>query len=136
MMRSLTRCRKASSSIYAVLLLIIITLASGAVLFNFVMANVNFAKSSFTSQMSALLVQSFTINATQITAWLENAGSALVEITGAYVNGLIVALANTVNIKPGSVGTTSLLGDFTKGATYTVKLLSVFNTVITFDVTY
>ena len=67
---------------------------------------------------------------------LENAGSALVEITGAYVNGLIVALANTVNIKPGSVGTTSLLGDFTKGATYTVKLLSVFNTVITFDATY
>jgi hypothetical protein len=86
--------------------------------------------------MSALLVQSFTINSTQITAWLQNAGNTLVEITGAYVNGLVAALANTVNIQPGSVGATSLLGDFTEGVTYTVKLLSVFNTVITFDVTY
>jgi hypothetical protein len=95
--RCLTRCRRASSSVYAVSLLIIITLASGVVLFNFVTANVNFAEGSFTSQISALLVQSFTVNATQITVWLENTGNTLVEITGAYVNGLIVALT-TVNI--------------------------------------
>jgi hypothetical protein len=116
--------------------MVIITFASGAVLFNFVMSNVNFAKNSFTSQMSALLVQSFTINATQITAWLQNTGNTLVEITGAYVNGLIAILTNSVNIQPGSVGATSLQGDFTKGGTYTVKLLSVFNTLITFDITY
>jgi hypothetical protein len=95
--RCYTRCRRASSSVYAVLLLVITTLASGVVLFNFVTANVNFAEGSFTSQISALLVQSFTVNATQITVWLENTGNTLVEITGAYVNGLIVALT-TVNI--------------------------------------
>jgi len=135
-MSNLTRCRKASSSVYAVLLTVIITFASGAVLFNFVMSNVNFAKNSFTSQMSALLVQSFTINATHITAWLQNAGNTLVEITGAYVDGLIAALTNTVNIQPGSVRATSLQGDFTKGGPYSVKLLSAFNTLITFDITY
>ena len=135
-MRNLTRCRKASSSVYAMILMVIITLASGAVLFNFVMSNVNFAKNSFTSQMSALLVQSFTIDATQIRVWLQNAGNTLVEITGAYVNGLIAAVTGDINIQPGSVGATSLQGDFTKGGTYSVKLLSAFNTVITFDITY
>ena len=121
---------------YAVLLLVILCFASGILLFNYAMSKVDFAKNMFSSQMSALLVQSFAINATHITAWLQNAGTALVEITGAYVNGLIAALADVVLIEPGSVGAAAMQGVYSKGYTYSVKLLSVFNTVIVFDVAY
>jgi len=131
-----TKGRKASSCVYAVSLMVIITFALGMVFFNFVTSKVDFAKNTFVSQMSAILLQSFRMNATHVTACLQNAGNAFIKITGAYVNGLAAALTDAVQIDPGSVGVASVVGIFTEGCTYTVKLLSVFDTVLSFNVRY
>jgi hypothetical protein len=108
----------------------------GYVFYGFVADKINFAKNIYSSQMSSLLLQSFSINATQITAWLENTGTALIEITGAYVNGAISTLVNIADIAPGSVEPASMLGTFTQGCTYTVKFLSALDTVISFKIKY
>ena len=131
-----TKGRKASSCVYAVSLMVIITFALGMVFFNFVTSKVDFAKNTFVSQMSAILLQSFRMNATHVTACLQNAGNAFIKITGAQVNGLAAALTDAVQIDPGSVGVASVVGIFTEGCTYTVKLLSVFDTVLSFNVRY
>lgn len=130
------RRRKASLPVYGVLLMLVMTCVMGFVFYGFVMDKVNLATGIFSSQMSSILLQSFSINATHITAWLENTGTALIEITGAYVNGFASALVNTADIAPGSVGVASMLGIFTQGCTYTVKFLSSFNTVMSFDIKY
>jgi hypothetical protein len=130
------RCRKASIPVFGALLMIIIIFIVGYMFFSFVMTKVDFAKGTFSAQMSRLLLQSFSINSTHVTAWLQNVGNTFITITGAYVNGAIAALTNAVQIEAGSVQTASLLGVFTEGCTYCVKLLSSCNTVISFDIAY
>jgi hypothetical protein len=122
--------------VYGVLLMLVMTSVMGFVLYGFVMDKVNFATGMFSSQMSSILLQSFSINATHITAWLQNTGTALVEITGAYVNGFASALVTTADIAPGSVGAASMLGIFIQGYTYNVRFLSAFNTVLSFDIKF
>lgn len=90
------RSRKGSTAVFAVLLLVLITFASGILFYNFVMSNISFATNTYNTQMVALLVKSFTINATHIVAFLQNTGAAMVEFTNAYVNGLITALVTLV----------------------------------------
>ena len=135
-MKNLIKAHRGIASIYATVLLIIVTFAFGIVYFNFVESNVDFMKNTFNSQMAGLLLKSFSTNATCITVWLQNAGASLIEITGAYVNGLIETLTTTVKIEPGSIGEVFLQGIFLKGSTYTIKLLSFFNTVVTFEIPY
>lgn len=135
-MRTHSRRRRASASVFGMLLIILMTCVMGYVFYGFVADKINFAKNIYSSQMSSLLLQSFSINATQITAWLENTGTALIEITGAYVNGAISTLVNIADIAPGSVEPASMLGTFTQGCTYTVKFLSALDTVISFKIKY
>jgi hypothetical protein len=135
-MRILTRGRRASLPVYGILLMLIMTCVIGVVFYGFVEDNVYLAKSLFSAQMSDILVRSVIINSTHIIAWLQNNGAALIEITGAYVNGLVSNLVNIANIAPGSIGAASMLGIFMQGYTYTVKLLSTFNTVVSFDIKY
>ena len=86
--------------------------------------------------MVALLVNSFTINATHIVAFLQNAGSALVEITTAYVNGLVTAIVNLAKIAPNAIGAVILTGNFLPGNTYSVKLANIFSTEVTFQASF
>jgi len=135
-MKNVIRARKAVSSVLSILLIFIIIIAAGIMLFNFVMGKVEFMKNTFNSQMTSLLLKSFTINSTHITVWLENIGNSLVRITSAYVNGLIATLTNNVLIKPGLTTAVFIQGMFMKGNTYDVRLLSTFNVVITFQIVY
>jgi hypothetical protein len=135
-LKNLIKARRGTASIYAIVLMVIVTFAFGILFFNFVVSKVDFAKNTFSSQMTGLLLNSFSTNATCITVWLQNAGASLVEITGAYVNGLIGTLTTIVKIEPSSIGEVFLQGIFVKGSTYTIKLLSVFNTLITFEIPY
>ena len=135
-MRGLIRCRRGSSSAYAVLLLVIMTCASGAVFFSFAVSQVDLAMDLCGLQLSVLLVQSLTINDARLTMWLRNAGNALVEITGGYVTRLIAALAGIVCVEPGSTSMTATKGLFTEACSYSVKLLSLFSTVLAFEITY
>jgi hypothetical protein len=130
------RSRKGSTAVFAVLLLVLITFASGILFYNFVMSNISFATNTYNTQMVALLVKSFTINATHIVAFLQNTGAAMVEFTNAYVNGLITALVTLVQIAPNAVGAAILQGDFLAGNTYTVKLANIFSTEVTFQASF
>ena len=118
------------------LLLVLITFASGILFYNFVMSNISFATNTYNTQMVALLVKSFTINATHIVAFLQNTGAAMVEFTNAYVNGLITALVTLVQIAPNAIGAAILQGDFLAGNTYTVKLANIFSTEVTFQASF
>ena len=100
------------------------------------MQNVSFATNTFNNQMTALLVNSFSINATHIVAFLQNTGSAFVEITTAYVNGLVTAIVNLVKIAPAAIGSVILAGNFVPGNTYNVKLGNIFNTEVTFQASF
>ena len=124
------------TAVFGVLLLVLVTLVSGILFYTFVMDNVNFATETFTTQMAGLLLNSFTMNSTHIVAFLKNTGSALVEITSAYVNGLITTITNLVKIPPNAVGSVILAGNFQHGNTYDVKLGTIFNTAATFEASF
>jgi hypothetical protein len=129
------RSRRGSSAVFAVLLLVLLTFVSGILFYTFVMQNISFATNTFSTQMTALLVNSFSINATHIVTFLQNTGASLIEITNAYVNGLITAIINIVKIAPNAIAAVILTGDFSPGTTYTVNLCNIF-TVVTFQVSF
>ena len=124
MKRQPKRSRRRSTAVFAVLLLILITF-SGSLFYTFAMDNISFAANTYKTQMVALLVNSFTINATHIVAFLQNTGSKLVEITTAYVNGLITAIVNLAKIAPNATSAVILTGNFLPGNTYSVKLANI-----------
>jgi len=135
-MKNIIKARKATSSVFAVLLIIIITIAFGIIFLNFVLSEVDFMKNTFNTQISGLVLKTFTINSTHITAWLQNGGIRLTKITGAYVNGLVAALPSTVQVEPSSTTVAYIKGTFIEGNMYAVELLSLFKTVITFEIAY
>ena len=130
------KTRRASTAVFGVILLVLVTFVSGILFYTFVMDNVNFATETFSTQMVGLLMKSFSINATHIVAFLQNTGSALVEIATAYVNGIVTAIVNLVKIAPAAIGSVILAGNFLPGNTYEVKLGSIFNTEVTFQASY
>jgi hypothetical protein len=86
--------------------------------------------------MVGLLVKSFSINATHIVAYLQNAGNEMIELTNAYINGLVASLTAMVKITPNAIAEAVLQGNFLPGNTYTVKLASIFNTEISFQASF
>ena len=90
----------------------------------------------FNAQMVAILLKSFTINATHVVAYLQNAGTKIIEITNAYVNGLIASLTAIVQVVPNALGAAILQGNFQPGNTYSIKLSTIFNTEITFQASF
>lgn len=130
------KSRRGSTAVFGVLLLVLITFVSGILFYTFVMQNISFATNTFSNQMAALLVNSFSINATHIVAFLQNTGSTLVEVTSAYINGLITAIVNMVKIAPNAIGAVVLAGSFIAGNMYSIKLGTIFNTDVTFQASF
>jgi hypothetical protein len=130
------KSRRASTAVFGVLLLVLVTFVSRILFYTFVMDNVSFATKSFNTQIAGLLMKSFSINATHIVAFLQNTGSKIIEITTAYVNGLVTAIVNLVKIAPEAIGSVILAGNFIPGNTYDVKLGSIFNTEVTFKASF
>jgi len=135
-MRKLARSRKGSSMVLATLLLVIVTLVAGVLFYNTIIGSVSSMTKNFNTQMSLLLLESSNINATHITAFIRNNSQYTVEILNAYVNSEIAFLVQTVKIAASSLGTTYVKGDYSKGATYSVKLAGMFGTLISFQVTF
>ena len=136
MNRQPKRSRRGSTAVFGVILLVLITFVSGILFYTFVMQNVSFATNTFSNQMAALLVNSFSINSTHIVAFLQNTGSKLVEITTAYVNGLITAIVNLVKIAPNAVEAVILAGSFIAGNVYNVKVGTIFGTDVNFEASF
>jgi len=135
-MKSITKSCDAISSVFATLLLIILVVISGLTLYNFVMSKVEFMQNMFDTQMSTLILKSFTINSTHLISWIQNTGGRIIKITAAYVNGLIAAVQGLSEIEPYSIQPIVITASFIKGNTYTVKLQGLFGIVITFQVAY
>ena len=54
-----------STAVFGVLLIVLIIFVSGILYYTFVMRNISFATNTFSNQMTALLINSFRINATR-----------------------------------------------------------------------
>ncbi len=135
-MRENPRSRRGSSATFGVLLMTLIIFASGFLFYNFVITNINTATDTFTNQMTGLLMKSFTMNSTHIIAFLQNTGQKVVDITVAYVNGLVTAIVNMAEIAPNAIGTVILCGTFMAGDTYNVKLATIFNNDVSFQASF
>ena len=130
------RSRRASTAAFGVLLLVLVTFISGILFYTFVMDNITFAAETLNTQIAGLLLNSFTMNSTHIVAFLKNTGSQIIEVTTAYVNGLVTAIVNLVKIAPNAIGSVILTGNFLPGSTYDVKLTNIFNAEVTFQASY
>jgi hypothetical protein len=130
------KSRRGSTAVFGVLLLVIVTFVSGILFYTFVMDNVTFATETLNTQIAGLLLNSFTMNATHIVAFLKNTGAQLIEVSTAYVNGLVTAIANLVKIAPNAIGEVVLRGNFLCGNMYDVKLANIFNTAVTFKASF
>lgn len=84
-----SKTRRASTAVFGVLHIVLVTFVSGILFYTFVMDNVNFAAKTINTQIAGLLLNSFSINSTHIVAFLKNTGSNLIEITTAYVNCIV-----------------------------------------------
>lgn len=84
-MRKLARSRKGSSLVFATLLLVIVTLVAGILFYNTIIGSVSSMTNNFNTQMSLLLLESNSINATHITAYIRNTSQYTVEILNAYI---------------------------------------------------
>jgi len=135
-MRKLARSRKGSSLVLATLLLVVVTLVAGVLFYNTIMGSVSSMTNNVNTQMSLLLLENYSINATHITAFIRNTGQFGVEILNAYVNNEVALLAQTVKIAASSLETTYIQGSYSQGATYSVKLAGVVGTLITFQITF
>jgi len=135
-MRKLARSRKGSSLVLASILLVVITIVAGVLFYNTIMGSVSSMTNNLNTQMSLLLVENSRINATCITAFIRNSGQYAVDIVNAYVNDEIAALAQTVKVAAAALGVAYIQGTYAEGSSYSVKLASLFGTLITFEVKY
>lgn len=97
------------------LVIVLITFVSGILFCTFVMDNINFATETFNTQMAGLLLNSFTMNSNHIVAFLKNTGFALIEITSAYINGIVTTITKLVKIAPNAIGSVILTGNLIAG---------------------
>jgi len=130
------KSRRASTVAFGVLLLVLVTFVSGILFYTFVMDNITFAAETLNTQIAGLLLNSVTMNSTHIVAFLKNTGAQIIEVTTAYVNGIVTAIVNLVKIAPNAVGAVVLRGDFLSGNMYDVKLANIFNTAVTFEASF
>ena len=135
-MRRLLVGKKGTSAVLAVLLMVLVTMASGIMLYNYVMAHVESMTTNLSIQLSLLLLESANINTTHITAFVRNTGNNVVSITNAYVNNVPALLSQSIQIAPASLGIAYVSGAYARGVTYTVMLASVLGSSLTFKVTF
>ena len=76
------------------------------------------------------------INSTHIVASVRNNGIMDAKLTDAYVDGVTNILFQGVLIAGQSIGTTYLIGMYSKGVSYAVNLMFSLGTSLTFSVMY
>ena len=132
----LLKAKKAASPGIVALLLILITVVAGFFLYNAVAGNLSIMQNTVQEQMEILLLRTFNINSTCIVSVIKNTGIWAVQIVNAFVNEQIAKLRQAVEIGKDIAKPVYILGTFSKGLTYTVKLISNFGSALTFDITY
>lgn len=135
-LKSLLTTKKATSPGIVALLLVLTTLVAGFFFYNMVSGSIKSMTNNVQEQMEILFLRSVSINATHIESLIGNSGIWAVSIMNAYVNDQIASLKQIVEIQKDSVEPVYILGTFTRGLTYAVRLVTNFGSPITFDVTF
>jgi len=135
-LKRLVTARKAASLGIAALLLVLVTLISGIFFYSYVVKNIGAMQNNFNEQMELLFLKSFNINSTHIISFIGNKGIWAISIVSAYVNNQIANILRNVQIEKDSIEPVYILGAFTRGLTYTVKLVTNFGGSFSFDITY
>jgi len=84
-----------------------------------------------------LVLNSVQINNTCITATVKNADKAAVlTINYAYINNVPHTLTPNVQVLPSSTATVHIIGTYTRGNTYNIRLVCTNGYTMSFDVAY
>ena len=132
-MKKLLRDRKGSSAILWVVLIIVVTVASGLVYLSYVSGMIDNMRTNVNTQLNLLLIEVVNINTTCITAYLRNTGCACCNIVTAYVNSIPAVLSQMVSLSPTNMEPINIYGNYFSGTTYQVKLISTLGMLVTFD---
>lgn len=120
--------QRAISPVLATLLLVLITFAVGILLYAFVSGTVmNLTTTESTQQPFSLLIENVAINNTCITVYVRNSRSQDAFIERTYVNNephdIFNAVNNKVVIPKNSLAQVYILGSYTAGTLYEIKLI-------------
>jgi len=120
------------------LLTFLTAITAGALLYTYVTGLIGSVITNIPNVPSEQLVlNSVYINNTCITATVKNTGSAeALTINYVYVNEVPYALTPSVQVLSSSTATIRITGTYTRGNTYTIKLVCTNGYTVTFDITY
>jgi len=125
-------------AVSAMLLTFLTAISAGALLYTYVTGLIgNIIANIPNVPPEQLTLNSVYINNTCITATVKNNGKAdTLTIAYAYVNNVPYTLTPSVQVRPSSTATIRITGTYTRGNTYTIKLVCTNGHTITFEATY
>jgi hypothetical protein len=135
-LKSLLTTKKATSQAFGALLMVLVTLVAGLFFYNIISGSIASMTKNVNEQMETLFLKSVDINSTCITSFIGNSGMWAINIMNAYINNQIANMQQSVEIGKDSVQPVYILGTFSRGLTYAVKLVSNFGSPITFEVPF
>ncbi len=135
-MRKLLKSKKAVSKVIGLLAIVIVFVVAGGIFYSYTGTYVDSMKTTFQTQMEKLLLHAIDINGTHITASVKNNGIMDAQVTDAQINGLANIILQGVVIAGQSIGTTYLVGVYSKGVSYAVNMVFSLGTSLTFSIMY
>jgi hypothetical protein len=136
LVKNLLKAKKATSPAVVALSLVLVTLIAGFFFYNMVAGSIGSMQKNVKEQMEILFLKTVSINSTCITSFITNTGMWAIQIVSAFVNEQIANLLQNVEIGKDAVQPVYIVGTFSKGLTYTVKLVSNFGGALTFNIPY
>jgi flagellin-like protein len=121
-------CEKAVSAVFSVLLLVIITFVAGIFLYSFISGMMeNMTDSSSPNQLFSLRIENIAVNDTCMTICVGNSCGEDVAISRVYINNEpkeICQCAGSGEIIPKfSAGAVQIVGTYTAGCSYDIKVI-------------
>jgi len=125
-------------AVSALMLTFLVSISAGAILYTYVTGLIGTIITNIPNvQTKPLILNSAYINNTCITADVRNTGNVnTFTITCAFIDEVSYTLSENIEVPPDSTATVCILGKFSKGNTYAIKLVFSNGYAITFYVTY
>lgn len=125
-------------AVSALMLTFLVSISAGAILYTYVTGLIGTIITNIPNvQTKPLILNSAYINNTCITADVRNTGNVnTFIITYAFIDEVSYTLSENIEVPPDSTATVCILGKFSKGNTYAIKLVCSNGYAITFYVTY
>ncbi len=125
-------------AVSALMLTFLVSISAGAILYTYVTGLIGTIITNIPNvQTKPLILNSAYINNTCITADVRNTGNVnTFTITYAFIDEVSYTLSENIEVPPDSIATVCILGKFSKGNTYAIKLVCSNGYAITFYVTY